>query len=146
MEINFEDYLNEYERKEIITQIFKEQCLEKFKNDYERIFSNAAYDIVAKTVDDNFDGKMIDILKEKTIKIISDFSAYNVFKRKDAWEREDSVAYKIVNECCIEQKQLIKDRFKQLIAELDTEYLKEQIEDAALYAIREAFSEKEDKK
>lgn len=56
--INVLDYLTDEQMQEIAANEFRRLCVETYRTDHERIFSNAAYKTVAKIVDETFDGKM----------------------------------------------------------------------------------------
>lgn len=86
--INIDDYISEAERKEIARDCFRQICLDKFKDDHERIFSNAAHHIVMDEVSRAFDGKHVEHLKCKTIEVINGLSAFTVFDKGSAYSHE----------------------------------------------------------
>lgn len=85
--IDIDEYLSENERKEIAKEAFKDACIGKFKDESEvkRIISNSAYDIVYDLVDKQFDIKLETILKDKVHEIVTNLTAFNIFKKPDAW-------------------------------------------------------------
>jgi aspartate ammonia-lyase len=130
MEINFEDYLSEQERKEIVASVFREKVKGEF--DKERIFGNAAYAIVTKIVDEHYNGEMSQIIQEKAISIIKSLSEYTVFKRPDHWDKEASMAWKHLQSVMGESKPLIQEKVSQIIAELDQDDLRETLKEYAV--------------
>lgn len=125
MEIKFEDYLSEQERKEIISNVFYNMCSEEFKKDSERIFNNAAYQIIYKIIDDAHNNEISMIIAEKTKNLINELSEYSVFRRASAWEQKESEGYKALNLAIAEHKQLLSNKISQLIENLDKDELKE---------------------
>ena len=95
---NVLDYLTKDERKRIAAEAFREMCLEKFRADDERIFSNAAYHAVWKIVDEQFDGKAAEMIAEKIPVIIEELSSYSVFRQPNRWEAT-SVALQVLDQC-----------------------------------------------
>jgi len=127
MEVKFEDYLSEDERKEIVADVFRNMCINSFKKDAERIFSNAAYNAVFNIVNDTFDGKAAQMVAERTQKIIRELSPYTVFKRKDYWEKEDSHGYQVLNEAISNNKELLNNKIAEIIDEIDKGDLRQTI-------------------
>jgi hypothetical protein len=78
--MDFEKYLSAEKREEIAVEVFSQFCADKFKNDAERIFSNAAYRAVWAVVDEKFDGKAAEMVAAKVPQIIADLSAFSVFR------------------------------------------------------------------
>lgn len=131
MEINFEDYLSDEDRRQIVSNIFERKIAETLEKDWERIISNSAYEIVSKMVDARFDGKSADAIAEKTVAVINDLSAYTVFKRKDYWEKDESQGFKVLNECILQNRDAIRSKIGSIIAEFDEKEIKEILIDEA---------------
>jgi predicted transcriptional regulator YdeE len=120
MDIKIEDYLSEEEIKEIC----KEALYQKIREDMRElnindIIARISYAEVAAMVDtyvgeDDFCKKAI---PEKVHSVIADLSTYSVFRRADAWERKNSIAYDIMQEECRASRPLIKARVEQIINE-----------------------------
>ena len=120
MDIKIEDYLDEQEIKEIckdaLYQKIREDMRELNVND---IIANISYAEVAAMVDtyvgeDNFCKKEI---PQKVHRVIDDLSTYTVFRKADAWERKNSIAYDIMQEECRASRPRIKARIEQIIDE-----------------------------
>ena len=92
----------------------------------------AAYAIVAKIVDEHYNGEMSQIIQEKAISIIKSLSEYTVFKRPDHWDKDASVAYKHLQSVMNESKPLIQERVNQIIAQLDQDDLRETLKEYAI--------------
>lgn len=122
MDIKIEDYLDEQEIKEVckdaLYQKIREDMRELNVND---IIANISYAEVAAMVDtyvgeDNFCKKEI---PQKVHKVIDELSTYTVFRKADAWERKNSIAYDIMQEECRASRPRIKARIEQIIDEYD---------------------------
>lgn len=120
MDIKIEDYLDEQEIKEIckdaLYQKIREDMREMNVND---IIANISYAEVAAMVDtyvgeDNFCKKEI---PQKVHRVIDELSTYTVFRKADAWERKNSIAYDIMQEECRASRPRIKARIEQIIDE-----------------------------
>ena len=118
MDIKIEDYLDEQEIKEIckdaLYQKIREDMRELNVND---IIANISYAEVAAMVDtyvgeDNFCKKEI---PQKVHRVIDELSTYTVFRKADAWERKNSIAYDIMQEECRASRPRIKARIEQII-------------------------------
>ena len=120
MDIKIEDYLDEQEIKEIC----KDALYQKIREDMRKlnvndIIANISYAEVAAMVDtyvgeDNFCKKEI---PQKVRRVIDELSTYTVFRKADAWERKNSIAYDIMQEECRASRPRIKARIEQIIDE-----------------------------
>src|SRR5690606_30078716 len=102
IKIDINDYLSESEKKEYAIEAFKEQVKsELFKSsngtiqsdsEVQRIIGNITGQIVMNEVQ-KYIPDCEELIKQKTIEVLSkDNYAYYVFKKKDAWDREESLA------------------------------------------------------
>lgn len=120
MDIKIEDYLDEQEIKEIC----KDALYQKIREDMRKlnvndIIANISYAEVAAMVDtyvgeDDFCKKEI---PQKVHRAIDELSTYTVFRKADAWERGNSIAYDIMQEECRASRPRIKARIEQIIDE-----------------------------
>ena len=120
MDIKIEDYLDEQEIKEIC----KDALYQKIREDMRKlnvndIIANISYAEVAAMVDtyvgeDNFCKKEI---QQKVHRVIDELSTFTVFRKADAWERKNSIAYDIMQEECRASRPRIKARIEQIIDE-----------------------------
>ena len=120
MDIKIEDYLDEQEIKEIC----KDALYQKIREDMRKlnvndIIANISYAEVEAMVDayvgeDNFCKKEI---PQKVHRVIDELSTYTVFRKADAWERKNSIAYDIMQEECRASRPRIKARIEQIIDE-----------------------------
>lgn len=142
MDIKIEDYLSEEEIKEIC----KEALYQKIREDMSKlnvndIIANVSYAEVAAMVDtyvgeDDFCKKEI---PKKVHRVIDELSTYTVFRKADAWERKNSIAYDIMEEECRASRPLIKARVEQII----NEYSFPQLErDEIMYTIADVLTDR----
>lgn len=135
MEINFEDYLSDDERKQIVADVFRQNCIDAWKKDGERLVGNIAFDCVLKMVNEAFDGDVKKAISENTIKAINQLSPFTVFAKADAWDRENSKGRDALNEAILNAKPLIKEKIESLINGLDEGELSNMLKDEAVYLL-----------
>lgn len=133
IEINIDNYLSEEDKKEIAIEEFRrivrEDTLKKFKEDsrcinkkgmtdYERIISNAVYHYLEGEIDSLIGQDTKELIREGVEKTIKkqDFN-YTLFRRKSAWESEESPAQKVVIECIDKNKNHIESKIMNKIDE-----------------------------
>lgn len=142
MNIKIEDYLDEQEIKEIckdaLYQKIREDMRELNVND---IIANISYAEVEAMVDtyvgeDNFCKKEI---PQKVHRVIDELSTYTVFRKADAWERKNSIAYDIMQEECRASRPRIKARIEQIIDEYNFPQLER---GEIMYAIADVLTDR----
>lgn len=120
MNIDIKDYLNTEEIKDICKDVLYQKIREDMRElNVNDIIANISYAEVAAMVDtyvgeDNFCKKEI---PQKVHKVIDELSTYTVFRKADAWERKNSIAYDIMQEECRASRPRIKARIEQIIDE-----------------------------
>lgn len=128
-EIDIEKYLTETEKKELVIEVFKKQVKkELFKSvdgtiqsdsEIQRIIGNISHQIVMNEVQKHIPD-CEQMIKDKTIETLSksDFS-YQVFKKKDVWDRDESLAITYINETVRTCKETFQKRIKDTIDNYD---------------------------
>jgi len=124
--INVYDVASEEEVKQAALDVIRHEVFKTFnkENDLDRLISNLSYEFVFNMVNEQFNGNLENLLKEKITEILNDLSSYTVFRRKDAWDRDESIATKILNEECANARPLIKQRVEQIIEQYPFNELK----------------------
>ena len=142
MDIKIEDYLSEEEIKEICENVLYQKIREDMRNlnvnDIIANISNAEVEAMVNTYvgEDDFCKKEI---PKKVHRIIDELSTYTVFRKADAWERKNSIAYDIMEEECRASRPLIKARVEQII----NEYSFPQLErDEIMYTIADVLTDR----
>lgn len=118
--IDVYDFADQDEIKEVVL----DEVRNIIRNNYgkqesglDRLLTNLSYQYVFDMVNEQIDEDLSQFLKCKIVSIIEDLSSYSVFKKADAWDRESSKAYKILQEEIGNSRPLIKARVHQIIAE-----------------------------
>lgn len=142
MDIKIEDYLDRDEIKEVC----KDALYQKIREDMHGInvndiIANISHSEVAAMVDtyvgeDDFCKKMI---PQKVRDVIDGLSSFTVFRKADAWERENSVAYDILDEECRNARPLIRQRVEQIIDEYEFPQLER---DEIMYTIADVLTDR----
>ena len=142
MDIKIEDYLNKEEIKEICKDVLYQKIREDMsKLNVNDIIANISYAEVEAMVDtyvgeDDFCKREI---PKKVHKVIDELSTYTVFRKADAWERKNSIAYDIMEEECRASRPLIKARVEQII----NKYSFPQLErDEIMYTIADVLTDR----
>tara|TARA_B100001059_G_C17566080_1_gene442612 strand:+ start:69 stop:560 length:492 start_codon:yes stop_codon:yes gene_type:complete len=129
VKINIDDYLSEEEKKEIAIDVFRNQVkTQLFKSidgtvqsdsEVQRVIGNISYEIVFNEVQKYIpdakkmiEDKVSKILKEKDL-------SYYVFRRKDAWDKEESLAITYLNQEVKSNEEIFKARIKKEMEEYD---------------------------
>ena len=142
MDIKIEDYLSEEEIKEICENVLYQKIREDMRNlnvnDIIANISNAEVEAMVDTYvgEDDFCKKEI---PKKVHRIIDELSTYTVFRKADAWERKNSIAYDIMEEECRASRPLIKARVEQIINEYNFPQLKR---DEIMYTIADVLTDR----
>ena len=142
MNIKIEDYLDEQEIKEICKDVLYQKIREDMRElNVNDIIANISYAEVEAMVDtyvgeDNFCKKEI---PQKVHRVIDELSTYTVFRKADAWERGNSIAYDIMQEECRASRPRIKARIEQIIDEYNFPQLKR---DEIMYTIADVLTDR----
>ncbi len=126
---DLEDYLTEEMKIEIAKEAFRDQCLDKFREDSERIFSNVAYKAVWQIVDEVFDGKAAQVVAEKIPKIIDELSEYSVF-RADSFGAGKSVGQKAIDVAVVANQDAINSAVMKAAKSINRDYILDAVLDA----------------
>lgn len=142
MDIEIKDYLNQEEIKEIC----KDALYQKIREDMSKlnvndIIANISYAEVEAMVDtyvgeDDFCKREI---PRKVREVIDGLSTFTVFRKADAWERKNSIAYDIMQEECRAARPLIKKRVEQIINEYNFPQLER---DEIMYTIADVLTDR----
>lgn len=122
MDIKIEDYLQQHEIKEIVSDELRVQIREHFRNEENarRLLSNLAYQIVSEEVEKivpNYEKELI----EKVVSLINDKKSvsYRLFDFDYNTGNAKSLGAKIVENTVRENQQLIKDKVIDTIQNAD---------------------------
>lgn len=129
MNINIKDYISEEEIKDIIKDEIRRSVAYYMNTEAElsRIITNISYKELWKQIELEVPNCET-LLKQKTIERIRQLSSYDVFRRKDIYGGENSLATKLIDECVKENKNIINDKIKNIFNELSNSDLKYDIQ------------------
>lgn len=138
VEIEINEYLDQETMQQVAEDVFREAVRRELSRESEvqRILSNISYDIVQQAVNEVVP-RYKDIIVENVKKQLDDFHAsYYIFRRKDAWEKENGVGTDILNEEVRAEKDKIVQKVKDAIDSFDARALvadvfRAEIKDAA---------------
>ena len=122
MDIKIEDYLSADEIKEVCENALYQKIREDMRTlNVNDILANISYAEVAAMVDAHIgeNDYCKNEIARRVPEIINGLSAWTVFRKADAWERGNSVAYDILEEECRAARPLIKQRIEQIVKEYD---------------------------
>ena len=120
IEINIDDYVSEGEKKELCIEYIRETLRgDGNSNHKERVLSNMAYEASYKILDDTLTKEDMKTIRTKTKKILLSDSSYGIFRKRDAWGSEDSVAWLEVKKAIETHKHLIEPLVKEVILSRD---------------------------
>lgn len=131
MEINIDNYLSEYDKKEIAISEYRNAIRSQISSeaDLQRILSNAGFHSVYKIVDECFDVDSKKIIKEKIDQILKNTSYYHLFQKPDVWSRETNTAYQYLQDCINENRPAIKSKVEELLDAQTIESCKQDIKE-----------------
>lgn len=130
MEINFKDYLNDEEIKNIIIEELREKIRKYFCNEKEisRILTNISYYELWNKIEEEVPNSEC-IIKEKVKEKLNEISSYDVLRKKSEFEEKNSLAYDILEKYVNENKNIIEEKVKNIFNKLSESDLKYQIQD-----------------
>ena len=157
IELDIDKYLSEEEKKQLAIDVFKERISkELFKSregtiqsdsEIQRVIGNISHAIVMKEVQKyipDFESQ----IKNKVKKALSEGNIkYEIFKVKNAWDSQESLAITYLNEAVKENRDILKQRVLNAIMNYDlSSQIKEEVsslfEEMAgnLYKLSELFT------
>ena len=144
--IKLEDYLSEEEIKEIAKEQIAYSIREKFKkeSDVERIITNLSYEFLFKAVSEAVGTDSFELIKTKVAELLEDDShiRYCLWRKKDAWENEESPAITILNKAIENNRGLIENRVFEMVSNYDFNEAKDEIYNVVCNAIeKQLFGE-----
>ena len=158
IEIDINDYLSESEKKYYAIEAFKETIKKgmfkdkqgiQLDSEIQRVIGNISHSIVMEEVQ-KYIPNCEQLIKEKTLQVINkDSFSYEVFKKKDAWDKEESLAITYMYQTIKENKDLFQSRIKEAIENYDlSKDISEQISNEfaqmadTIYKLSELFKKK----
>jgi len=115
--VEIKEYLSEDQMRDISEQMYRDKVAEYLKDEenFKRVLSNSAYDIVYDMVDNEIEEGLKPYLYNKVLDIIKNLSEFHIFKKPDAWSRETNSGYQTLEKCIIENKDILNSKVKEAL-------------------------------
>lgn len=158
VEIDINDYLSEEDKREIAIDVFRQQVKNQlFKStdgtvqsdsEVQRVIGNITHEIVFQEVQ-KYIPDAEEQIKKSVQKAIGKDMSYYIFKKKDAWDRDESLAISYMREEVKANEKVFKERIRETIANYDLEpSLNEELSNkfdelaGSMYSLSELFLNK----
>ena len=91
--------------------------------------TNLSYEYLFKAVSEAIGKDSVELIKDKVVNLLQDDShiSYLMWRRKDAWENDESPAITAMNNAIKDNEDLIKSRVYSLISNYDFNEVKDEI-------------------
>ena len=123
IDINIEDYLSKEEIKDECKMAIRHSIYDKYKKEAElnRLISNLSYELLSKQISECINKDVETLIRNKVIELLNDGSSirYELFRKADAWDRETSVGYKILQQAIKDSENLIREKVTTVINNYD---------------------------
>lgn len=128
MNIEIENYLSDDEIRQIVEEEFRNRIKSLFRTEKEitRIVTNLGYYNTFKIIENEVPN-FKELIKEQTKKQCKNISSYSVFRKKDAFESENSLAQDYLEEAVKENKEIINKRVVEIMNSIDNQDLADEI-------------------
>lgn len=127
--IEVEEYLSEEQMRAIAESEFRAACARSSKENFDRILSNAAYDLVRTEVDAVFDAGLAETVRQKAIGVIQNLTSYSVFSPPNAWDREASKGWLHLQNAIDDAKPLIDAKIANYVQNMGEDELRSLVAD-----------------
>lgn len=119
MNVNIMDYLSNEEIKEICKEELRFNIKKIFSNEKEtiRIITNLSYYELWKEIEKEVPNCK-ELIKEKTKEKLNEISSYDILRKKGEFNSKNSVAQDILENCVIENKNIIENKVKEILNSL----------------------------
>lgn len=140
--IDIHDYLSPDDIRDICKDAIAHDVHQLFtKNEVEidRMISNLGYEFVFAAVSQAIGKDAKKLIVEKVTELIKNDSTikYEIWRRKDAWQRDESPAIKILNDAIEDNKFLIRDLVSKEISAFEFDDVRSAFYDMACHVIEE---------
>lgn len=144
MEVTFDvfDYLTPDEIKEQCQIAIRGCVYKQFKKDeaeIDRLISNLGYEFIFKAVSDAIGKDAEKEIVAKVAELAQDKNSikYEMWRKKDVWERTESPAIGILHEAINDNKWYMRECVQKIISEFDIPDVREAMYDTACEVVRE---------
>ena len=114
IELDITDYLSEDEIKEEFRFAIRQSIHNKYikESELDRLITNLSYEFLFKQISECINKDAETLIKNKVIELLKDGSniRYELFRKANAWDREASVGYKILEQAIKDSENLIREK------------------------------------
>lgn len=119
VKVNLEDYLSEEEIREECKYAIRKIIYETYSKEssQNRLISNLSYEILFKEISKCINEDAKTLITKQVIELIKqpDNIRYLLFRKKDAWDKEESIGYTILKQAIKDSENLIKEKVEEAI-------------------------------
>lgn len=139
IEIEINEIISKEEIEERAREILFNHLTQKIKEESDRLLGNAAYYCAYQIMDGLITNEQKEFIQNKTLKIIEEMSEHSVFRMKDLWHRDHSVAFNEVESTVRNNREKVVDRVVSVIENFD---YKGKLEDDCMEILKDAILKK----
>lgn len=141
--INIEDYITPEEIKSVAMEAVRDSIMRTYsRNEYDisRLITNLSYEFIFKAVSDAIGEDAQTKISNKVKELLEDGGSirYELWRRKDAWEKTESPAIPILHKAIKDNEGLIRTKVMQSI----DDYRFDDVQDAMYNALNEIIYDK----
>lgn len=141
--INIEDYITPEEIKSVAMEAVRDSIMRTYSRDeynISRLITNLSYEFIFKAVSDAIGEDAQTKISNKVKELLEDGGSirYELWRRKDAWEKTESPAIPILHKAIKDNEGLIRTKVMQSI----DDYRFDDVQDAMYNALNEIIYDK----
>lgn len=141
--VDLNEYLSEDEKRQIAREAFREVAASVAHKDFERIMSNASYQVAFQEADRVLaelgeEGRQIIAAKVKDC--LKELGAFQVFRQADAWQRSESPAFSMMCEAVRDNKPLIEQRVSEALRGISYDDLRDRVDELIVSVLESRLS------
>ena len=141
--INIEDYITPDEIKSVAMEAVRDSIMRTYSRDeynISRLITNLSYEFIFKAVSDAIGEDAQTKISNKVKELLEDGGSirYELWRRKDAWEKTESPAIPILHKAIKDNEGLIRTKVMQSI----DDYRFDDVQDAMYNALNEIIYDK----
>lgn len=140
--IDIKDYLSEDEIKDECRFAIRNSIYEMFcknESDIDRLISNLGYEFIFEAVSKAIGKDSEEMIVKKVTELAKDSSAikYEMWRKKDVWDRSESPAIKILHEAIEDNNWLMRDCVQKVIMDFEFPDVRDAMYDIACEIVSE---------
>ena len=127
IDLNLSDFVSDAEIKEVILDQIRCFTRQQTEETLKRIFSNGAYEILSKCIEDSVQEHHLLFLRGEVNKLLSDKASisYQLFKQPNYWDTEQKCVAKVFAECVSQKRSEIAEAVDAALKNLNSRDFKQ---------------------